>query len=137
MSAAVSNTRLVLIGTLWVNGPVTVILLGGLAATGFLLHLAHANGSDRLQGRGVALLIGGLAVSFVLAWLWWSVNVPKWRIWALERTTDWPALKIRAIQAGLIWDENTEAGSRFTRTEIRSAEDQRRIIALERSWSSQ
>ena len=74
---------------------------------------------------------------FVLAWLWWSVNVPKWRIWALERTTDWPPLKMQGIRAGLIWDETTATGRFFRRTEIRSAKDQRLIVELERSFSGQ
>ena len=131
MSVADSNKRLILIGTLWVNGPVGVILIGGLAVAWFLARLAHP-GNGRLQGLDAAS-IAGFAVPFVLAWLWWSVSVPKWRIWALERTTDWPALKMKAIQAGLIWDETTAAGRLFRRTEIRSAKDQHRIAELEQS----
>jgi len=65
------------------------------------------------------------------------VNVPKWRIWALERTANWPALQIQAIGAGLLWDEATAMGRLFRRTEIRSEKDQRRIAELERSSSRQ
>ena len=130
MSAAVSNKRLILIGTLWVNGPVTVILLGGFGAMVALLRLAYPTGLPAVDA------IVGFAVPFILAWLWWSVNVPKWRIWALERTTNWPALKIQAVGAGLIWDETTAVGRTFTRTEIRSAKDQQRIAELEHSSPS-
>jgi len=130
MSAAVSNKQLITTGTLWVNVPVMVLLFGGTAGAAGLLHLAYPAGSPGLDG------IVAFAVAFVLAWLWWSVNLPKWRIWALERTGDWPALRVEAIKAGLIWDEATAAGRLFRSTEIRSAKDQRRISELEQAASA-
>ena len=53
---------------------------------------------------------------FIAAWLWWSVQVPKWRLWAYERVDDVPELKRRAIEARLIWPDR----SIFSRTEIKS-----------------
>jgi len=65
---------------------------------------------------------------FVAAWLWWSVQVPKWRLWAYERVDDIPELKRRAIEAQLIWPD----GSIFSRTEIKSVAHAARERELER-----
>jgi hypothetical protein len=64
---------------------------------------------------------------FSAAWLWWSIHVPKWRLWAYERVEDIPELKRRAIAAQLIWPD----GSIFSRTEIKSAAHAARERELE------
>jgi hypothetical protein len=57
-----------------------------------------------------------LFASFLLSWLSWSYNAPRWRIWALENVKDVHKLMDRAIEAQLIWPED----SLFNRTEIRT-----------------
>jgi len=49
MSAAVSNKRLILVGMLWVNAPVMVLLIGGLPLTALVMHLAHPGSEDALK----------------------------------------------------------------------------------------
>jgi hypothetical protein len=50
------------------------------------------------------------------AWVWWSYQVPHWRIWALERVDDIEALHQRAVQVGIEWPY----GHFLERTEIKS-----------------
>jgi len=54
----------------------------------------------------------------LLAWVWWSREVPPWRIWALRNVDDWPSLERAAVLTGLIWPR----GSIFEKTEIKSPE---------------
>lgn len=51
------------------------------------------------------------------AWLWWSIAVPKWRMWALRNVDNWPTFERAAIRDGLIWNR----GSIFNLTEIKSS----------------
>lgn len=112
-------------GTLIVNGPVMALLAG----PGLLVVMSAKPLTDWLGSRDAvsSLTLATFALGFVLAWTWWSVSVPRWRLWAYERVDDIPALKAHAIRAGLIWPD----GSLFQRTEIRSAELARRIQELE------
>jgi hypothetical protein len=70
---------------------------------------------------------GGVVVGFALAWLYWSFNVTKWRLWAFENVRNVHELKKRAIKDQLIWKDD----SFFAKTEIRSADDQARWDALQ------
>lgn len=98
--------RAIWTGMVVVNGPVTVIVLGGLAA---VMSLGTAFGLEGWLAVAVAFS------PFVLAWVWWSVALPRWRVWALERVHDRDALISRAIDAGLMWPP----GHAFEKTEIR------------------
>ena len=64
---------------------------------------------------------------WLLAWVWWSLAVPKWRLWAYERVADIAELKARAVTAGLTWPD----GNIFTRTEIKSRAHAQRERELE------
>ena len=90
--------------------------------------------SDRLPNVGPAiaiLLVVVLIVGpFLGAWLWWSFSVPKWRLWAMANTDDWPGLERAAVAAGLIWDENTPWGRFFSKTEIWSRVDRQKEVEL-------
>jgi hypothetical protein len=65
--------------------------------------------------------------AFVGGWLAWSLQVPKWRLWAYEHIEDIQALKAAAIEDKIIWPDR----SIFTRTEIASAAVWLRIRELE------
>lgn len=56
-----------------------------------------------------------VALGFVLAWIRWSLQVPRWRVWALEHVDDSDALHQRAVQVGIEWPY----GHIFERTEIK------------------
>ena len=109
-----------------VNGPVMALMFvpAGLA---LLAHrpLAALLGS----GPGATVVAGASAVGgWVLAWIWWSHAVVRWRLWAYEHVEDIPALKQRAVEVGLTWPD----GHVFGRTEVKSAAQAAREKALER-----
>jgi len=121
-SKQISNGRAVLMGTLWVNIPVLLIFVLGAVIPAVFSALAHDKlfaFLNRYPLLGPVWLVG----TFIGAWMWWSFNVPKWRIWALRRVPDWLSLEQEAINVGLIWDERTLLGRIFSRTEIWSRKD--------------
>ena len=56
----------------------------------------------------------GFALGFVLAWLWWSLAVPRWRTWALTHGADPERLQQLGQRAGVVWPR----GSFFEKTEL-------------------
>lgn len=66
-------------------------------------------------------------LAFIGSWLAWSVQVPKWRLWAYERVDDIDELKVEAMAAQIIWS----GSSIFSRTEIASEATRARIRQLE------
>jgi hypothetical protein len=130
-----SVRRAILVGTAWVNLPVLGIMLGGWALPPYVVQIFDVK-APAIGAAGAALLMAAwFLVPFVAAWLWWSFNVPKWRVWAMERTNDWRALENAAISAGLIWADVGPA-KLFARTEIWSKENRKRRSELERSRQS-
>jgi hypothetical protein len=71
----------------------------------------------------VPLFLGG----FIAGWLVWSVQVPRWRVWAYGAVDDLRALKHLAIEKQIIWPD----GSIFERTEIMSRHTREHLKALE------
>jgi hypothetical protein len=61
----------------------------------------------------------GLLIGLILAWVYWSFRITKWKLWAFENVRNVHELKKRAIQEKLIWQD----GSIFGKTEIWTAED--------------
>lgn len=110
-------------GLLVVNGPVLLLLVGPGAL--FAVLIEHHWLPRRYNALGLLLFIAG----FVLAWLWWSFAVPRWRLWAYQRVgaEQIPALKAEAVAVGLTWP----AGHRFERTEIKSSRQRRRERELD------
>ncbi len=126
----------VLLGLAWVNLPVLLIIFGGWI--GFFIFMErsdlrlHFSPSMNLV-LGICFYAAGVVVPWLAAWMWWSFNIPKWRIWAVAFTRDWPALEPQAIQAGLIWSERTWLGSFCSKTEIWTREDRRKFADLRRA----
>lgn len=52
---------------------------------------------------------------FVLAWAWWSLVVPRWRMWALRQGADPHDLQWWGVATGLVYPK----GWIFERTEFR------------------
>ena len=95
------------------------------------LSVAKAIGVGQICVTGGVLLVIGLTVfvchlfdflglrwslflGVVLAWPWWSVSVPRWRRWALNRGVDAKQLQKAAVCTGLVWPK----GWPFEKTEI-------------------
>tara|TARA_R110002072_G_scaffold237139_1_gene394625 strand:- start:222 stop:566 length:345 start_codon:yes stop_codon:yes gene_type:complete len=109
-----NERKAIVIGLLTVNIPVLILMVCPLF---LLLQFNPEPGA-----LGVIVFFSG----FVFAWLWWSLSVPKWRLWAYSRVQDINALKTAAVSAGLTWPD----GSFFEKTEIKSAKH----AAKERSY---
>ena len=92
-----------------VNGPVYIFLFGIPVAVFALCVLI---GVDRDVAQAYAVI--AFIVGWPLAWLSWSIQVPKWKVWAYERVDDLEELKSRAVAGKLIWPD----GHLFGRTEI-------------------
>jgi hypothetical protein len=109
---------------LCVNGPVLVLLIVGLLGLGAVVMAL------RPWQVSPIVLVPAVLLAVVPAWIWWSLAIPKWRLWAMKNVEDWPRLKAAAIEGLLLWPD----GSFFERTEIKSsahAEEERR---LEAAW---
>jgi hypothetical protein len=105
-------------GQVMVNLPVFFIMM---AVMVLLWYLAVTDLIPFAFGPA-SFLIGPL-----VAWVFWSYMITKWRIWAYSRVSDIQELKNQAVDAGLIWKD----GSFFERTEIRTAEQGQLINELE------
>lgn len=71
--------------------------------------------------------MGLFLFGIVLAWIWWSIMVPRWRLWAWERVEDLDDLKQKAVRAGIIWPEGwifekTEFQSEYIKAKLRDLE---------------
>jgi len=105
------------VGLICVNIPVLPIMLGvPLLALLSTSLFGWSQTVDLRDAYVIALLISLFLLGFVLAWTWWAVMVPRWRLWAYERVTDIPKLKRWAVAVGLTWPD----GHIFGRTEIKS-----------------
>ncbi len=100
--APISAGRAVAYGLLVVNGPVLALMLGG-------IWLGARLSAGAPSGTGLGFVVG-----FVLAWLWWSLSVPRWRTWALARGADPERLQELGQRAGVVW----RRGSFFEKTEL-------------------
>lgn len=69
------------------------------------------------------MFIGG----FVAGWLVWSIQIPRWRLWAYRLVDDIGELKRQAIDKQIIWPD----GSFFEKTEISSLRLREEIRRLE------
>jgi hypothetical protein len=105
---AIPNTSLgagkaVFIGHLVVNIPVLIIMF-----------------SIFFGGIIIAPLIWWLflILGFVLAWIWWSITVPRWRKWALRNGASAEKLQKYAEITGLVWPK----GWIFEKTEFKVEE---------------
>ena len=91
------------------NGPVTLLIAGGLVAVMVVGELSDLPGWLALCVIFAPLLVG---------WLWWSVALPRWRVWALEHVDqdEWGELLQQAISHRLMWP----SGHILEKTEIKS-----------------
>lgn len=109
------------------NGCVVLVFLG-LPALGYGAALLLGFGPE----AAIAIAASAFLVSWPLAWLTWSLLVPRWRVWAYGRVENLDELKACAVAVGLIWRE----GHFLERTELRSPSQQRRIRELEEAWAA-
>jgi len=105
-----------------INLPVYIILFGMIGLSVYFVSVKNFSGWYNAAG-----VIGG----FVFGWLYWSLAITKWRLWAFENVRNVHELKQRAIKEKLIWPDD----SFFRRTEIQTADQRQRLINLENKFS--
>ncbi len=106
----ISVTQAIVAGTFFVNGPVMVLIMAPLLLIGQLVSHGIITPSQKW------LVVPAFLCGIGAAWLWWSLTIMRWRIWAFERVADIPALKEAAVLVGLTWPQ----GHVYERTEIKS-----------------
>ena len=112
----ITSGAAIVVGTLVVNLPVFALLAGP-------AFIASSMGRDDLT-------LWILLLSFVAAWGWWSLSVPRWRLWAYERVESTSEVHRKALAAGLLWPR----GSFLERTEFKSLAQRKRQEQLERRF---
>jgi hypothetical protein len=100
-----SAGRAVLVGHLWVNVPV-------------LLIIGLGSGAGAMLGYSRA----GALVGTVPAWIFWSFTVPRWRRWAMACGAPPEETQRLASATGLTWPK----GFVLQKTEARLDGDERR-----------
>ena len=68
-----------------------------------------------------------LVIGLVATWLYWSIMVTKWKLWAFENVQNVHELKKRAIREQLIWKDNNF----LSKTEIWSRSDKEKWDLLQ------
>jgi hypothetical protein len=105
-------------GQLTVNVPTAALIIGGLILSTYL------GATDIIAPAFMAI---GLVLSFILPYLYWSVMITQWRLWAFENVRNVHELKRRAIRGQLIWPDS----SFFERTEIRTSAQKAKWLLLQ------
>jgi hypothetical protein len=99
-SQSPSVAKQILVGQLVVMLPVLTIILAGC----FLGYALFAKDGSRV----------GLVAGSALAWLYWSLTIPRWRAWALRSGANPEALQKWGVATGLVWPR----GWIFEKTEL-------------------
>ena len=102
--------------------PVSVIILG---IAGLSIYLSTEN-----YISGVTAILG-VVLAIGLSWLYWSITITKWRLWAFDNVRNVHELQQKAQQAQLLWSE----GSLFERSEIRTTTQKQKWNELQEKFN--
>lgn len=103
----ISVKKAVFLGFLFINVPVLLLIFGPITVS---LLLAIRD----LLPAWIPLVSFPFGIG--LAWCWWSITTPKWRLWALRRVDNLYKLHQQAMKAQLVWPH----GSIYENTEFKS-----------------
>ncbi|MEW6401972.1 MAG: hypothetical protein AB1649_09240 [Chloroflexota bacterium] len=105
----------ILIGELLINVPVSIIILS-FACSSLALALSFVTNSPPcIAWIAMPIFIVPTLIGIVLAWVWWSFSVPRWRRWALRNGIPTEKLQKWGVIAGLVWPK----GWIFEKTEFK------------------
>ncbi len=79
------------------------------------------------------LIVIGTILSLVFAWIYWSIAVTRWRLWAFENVRNVHELKKRAIKKKIIWKDNNIFESTELRTKSQKIQWEKLITKFNRS----
>lgn len=105
--------RAIRVGNWWVALPSVLIMVAS------IMWVVIAAVSTREFVRPewmVFLACFGVVISILLGWLWWSITVPRWRIWSLRRIEDMEVWE-RAAAGSIVVPMHTALGRFCRRTE--------------------
>jgi len=114
MSKTISVNEAISKGHRMVTYPVYVIMFGIMGLSVFL---------QKKLCFSFSLMALSFLSSFIFAWLYWSIVITKWRIWAFYNVDNMYELHNKAVSGMLIW----ERGSFFEKTEIRTKKDKEKL----------
>lgn len=124
MNETVTVDQAIAKGHRMVNYPVFIIMFGTIGLCFYL-------GTQKILPFWIVPV--GFGLGFGLAWLWWSVMITKWRLWAFENVRNVHELKKRAVQEKLIWADN----SIFEKTEIRNSTNKEKWSSLQHKFEKE
>ena len=119
--------RAVMLGHLFVNGPVTLITFAPFVSGLIILRVFYPRigarlGVDTLHALlAVFLCVAVMLFGAALAWVYWSAAIPRWRDWVASHECDREEVQRRAVATLLVWPK----GSPFERTELRRRDGRR------------
>ena len=100
-----------------VNMPVLLIMVGvwivAFGALDLLQRFGNVLPQSVVDIASPMLVILAFSSPFI-AWIHWSIAIPKWKLWAYSRVDDLGALKRAAVRSQLIWPD----GHLFEKTEL-------------------
>lgn len=115
----VAVNKAVMKGQLTVNLPVFFIVMSIMGGACYL---------SEIELVPPYVMVCGIFLGPLVAWVYWSFAITRWRIWAFSNVDDVHLLKERAIAGQLIWPD----GSIFEKTERRTARERKLIAELEK-----
>jgi len=93
--------RAILVGEIVVNMPALGLMLVTMWLAGPVVQGWIEGGESKSIGFLTLLVVMTLALG--AGWLWWSIVMPRWRVWALERVCNPQLLYRAAVSAQLMW----------------------------------
>ncbi|MGA6119201.1 hypothetical protein [Sphingobacterium anhuiense] len=106
-------------GKRMVNYPIVIIILTTLGISFYLcIHLSFW------------IVPIGFVFAVAFSWIWWSIMITKWRLWAFDNVRNVHELKKRAIQEKLIWPDDVI----FNKTEISNATEKEKWNVLKQKF---
>jgi hypothetical protein len=97
--------KAILIGHLIVNVPVVAIILVFFSLGVVVAGLVEPIFPLQLSWLFWPIVLGLTLIGFILAWLWWSYSVPRWRKWAIQSGAPADKLHRWAVVTGLEWSK--------------------------------
>jgi len=124
----------ILRGQLLVNMPILAIVFGFPCLAVEFENIFLEQPFDLSTFWRVLIFIGVIIISLLIAWLYWSFAISKWRTWAYKNVAkkDWEALMWAAVDANLTW----APGHPFESTEIRNEDEKEEISSFYQYISS-
>lgn len=102
LAPSTATKKAIRVGVIWIQVPILPIFIGPLLIQKQLFFNENA-----------VLSIFCLVFGFLIAWLWWSINVSLWRRWAERNDVDAEELQLEGESSSILWPH----GHFFERTE--------------------